>query len=154
MADEKFADRFWSKVDPTGDCWLWTAHIKPQGYGQFTVRNEQFYGAHAVSYALVHGPIPPGKVVCHRCDNPPCVNPDHLFLGTQADNAADMIAKGRAPRTRGIARANARLTDEAVQHIRSASRYHGLIRDLAAQFGVSTTTVRAVRNGRKWRHVA
>lgn len=154
LVEEKFADRFWSKVDPTGDCWLWTARTTPQGYGQFFVRRGQYYGAHAVSHTLVHGPIPPGGVICHRCDNPPCVNPDHLFLGSQSDNALDMFAKGRASRTHGTARLNARLDDDAVREIREAHPYHGLIRDLAARFGVSCTTVRKVRNGQKWRHVA
>jgi hypothetical protein len=152
--DEKFAARFWSKADRTGNCWEWTAYRKPGGYGQFTVRKGVFYNAHAVSYALTHGPIPPGMSICHRCDNPPCVNPDHLFLGTQYDNAIDMFAKGRATRSRGTDRANARLTDETVRQIRSAGLYWGLIRDLSEEYGVSTTTIRGIRTRKKWRHVA
>jgi hypothetical protein len=77
------------------------AHCKPNGYGQFTVSKGLFYGAHAVSYALAYGAIPPNMSICHHCDNPPCVNPDHLFMGTQSDNAFDMLAKGRANRSRG-----------------------------------------------------
>lgn len=154
IADKNFEARFWSKVDQTGECWEWTAHRQQRGYGQFVVRKGVFYGAHVVSYALTHGPIPPGMSICHRCDNPPCVRPDHLFLGTQSDNAYDMFAKGRATRTRGMERANARLTDGDVRVIRSAPRYWGLIRDLSAHYGVSTTTIRDIRNGQKWRHVA
>jgi hypothetical protein len=154
IADRRFIERFWSKVDRVNDCWVWTAYRKPEGYGQFTVRKGDFRGAHVVSYALANGPIRPGSVVCHRCDNPPCVNPDHLFLGTQVENTLDMVSKGRARHTRGTDRANARLNDDAVRHIRSVARYRGLIRDLAEEFGVSTTTIRAVREQRRWRHVA
>jgi hypothetical protein len=153
-ADEHFADRFWSKVDPTGECWEWTAYRNNHGYGQFTVTKGVFYAAHNVSYALTHGPIPAGLSTCHRCDNPPCVNPDHLFLGTQSDNARDMFAKGRAIRSHGVARANARLTDVAVRDIRTAAAYRGLIKNLAERYGVSTTTIRGIRMGKKWRHVA
>lgn len=152
-ATEEFADRFWSKVDPTGDCWLWTAYCKPQGYGQFTLRKGQFYGAHTISYALAKGPVLPGQVVCHHCDNPPCVNPDHLFLGTQQDNVRDMFKKGRAPRTHGTDRHNARLTESAVKEIKNAVERRGLQTELANFYGVSTTTIRKIRAGQKWSHI-
>lgn len=154
MASERFADRFWSKVDPTGHCWEWTAYRKKNGYGQFTLRTGLFVGAHTVSYALTHGPIPAGLSICHRCDNPPCVNPDHLFLGSQRDNTLDMFAKGRATRSRGIERSNARLNEDAVREIRNAPLRHGVVAELARQFGVSDTTIRKIRNGEKWGHVA
>ena len=154
LVNEHFTDRFWSKVDPTGDCWEWTAHRKANGYGQFTLRRGVFVGAHTVSYALLNGPIPPGMSICHRCDNPPCVNPDHLFIGTQADNGADMVAKGRGSSTQGIERSNARLNDEAVRLIRGAEPRHGLACSLAREYGVSDTTIRKIRSGQKWRHVA
>lgn len=153
IVNERFADRFWAKVDPTGECWEWMAHRNNHGYGQFTVQKGVFYTAHNVSYALTHGPIPAGMNICHRCDNPPCVNPDHLFIGTQSDNAHDMFAKGRAIRTRGTDRHNAVLTEDVVRAIRNAGRYRGLIKDLSSEYGVSTTTIRAVRTGKKWRHV-
>jgi hypothetical protein len=154
-ADAGFADRFWSKVNMLGDCWLWLAHTKPQGYGQFTLRKGKFVGAHTVSWSLTYSqPIPAGFVICHTCDNPPCVNPAHLFLGTQSDNAYDSVIKGRANRARGTAHPSARLTEADVRYIRAAPIYRGLIRDLAADFRVSTTTIRNIRSGNHWRHVA
>ena len=89
-------ERFWEKVDLSDKkgCWTWTAALDGKGYGQFP----SIYGrgAHRTGYALANGPIPPGIHVLHRCDNPPCVRPGHLFLGTPGDNMKDMVTKGRS----------------------------------------------------------
>lgn len=88
-----------SKVDKSGECWLWTGACDRHGYGKFQVgfggRAQKHYRAHRFGYEALVGPIPEGKVVCHSCDNPPCVNPAHLWLGTMKDNTQDMYRKGR-----------------------------------------------------------
>jgi hypothetical protein len=95
-------ERFWRHVDASGDCWVWTGARSIAGYGKMRLsRPRQLMDAHRVSWELHNGPIPDGFLVLHRCDNPPCVRPEHLFLGTHADNAADKIAKGRARYVRG-----------------------------------------------------
>ena len=90
--------RFWSKVNKSDDCWTWTASCNKWGYGQFRL-NGRCVLAHRAAYVFEHGPIPDGLFVMHLCDNPPCVNPAHLTLGTHTDNMADMKAKGRSPRS-------------------------------------------------------
>lgn len=88
-------ERFWSKVEKAEGCWLWTAYRDDDGYGSIRVGRKAEL-AHRVAWWLTNGPIPPGLHVLHRCDRPECVNPDHLFLGTQLDNVVDMYRKGRA----------------------------------------------------------
>lgn len=145
-------ERFWRAVDKGGDCWLWTKAVDRGGYGAIgagTNTDRRVLKAHRVSWELAHGPIPDGVFVCHRCDNPKCVNPAHLFLGSPSDNAADMATKGRA--NRGERRWIAKLTDDAVREIRRSSE-KGV--DLAKRYGVSPTQVTAVRRGYEWKHVA
>lgn len=87
-------DRFWSKVSKGEGCWLWDGHLQPKGYGNFTVGNKT-WKAHRFAWVLTFGAIADGLFVLHRCDNPTCVRPDHLFLGTNDDNMRDMVNKGR-----------------------------------------------------------
>lgn len=115
------ADRFWSKVEKTVDCWLWVSNVHHNGYGLIALsrngRKKQLWArAHRVAWELTHGLIPAGQEVCHRCDVPRCVNPAHLFLGTHVENMADSMAKGRltAWRTRGV-RLNGERTQQALK---------------------------------------
>ncbi len=150
------AERFWAKVDQSGDCWLWTAGRTSTGYGTFRVsvaprRTEQ---AHRFSWELTHGPVPTGLLVCHRCDNPPCVNPAHLFLGTHADNSADMDTKGRRVSMVGETNRWAKLTDGDVREIRRLLAEGSLSqRRIGERFGVTQGTVGNIKWGRSWRHI-
>jgi len=108
-------ERFWSRVDKSGDCWIWTGYRDRKTYGIVERRRDgrRETRAHRWAWILTHGPIPDGLFVLHRCDNPPCVRPDHLWLGTTDDNMADMAAKGRAHRVK---------TPEHIQAIADAQR--------------------------------
>jgi len=86
--------RFWDKVDKTGECWIWTASKYLNGYGQFRFDGKN-WGAHRMAWLLTNGEIPDGMLVCHTCDNPSCIRPAHLFIGTQKQNMRDCIDKGR-----------------------------------------------------------
>jgi hypothetical protein len=131
--------KFWSRVHKTAECWLWTGAPKSNGYGQFTVLSgESGYKKvfpHRFSYELHHGPIPKGMHVCHHCDVPACVNPAHLFLGTPADNLADMRAKGR--QEHGERHHWSKLTDAQVSGVRAAFSAGESKRDIAARYGVT-----------------
>lgn len=143
-------DRLLAKIaiDAETGCWNWTAGKFPDGYGQFVEINRS-RGAHRVSYELHCGAIPERMCVCHRCDNRACINPDHLFLGTNSENMADMTAKGR--QARGTSNARAKLTEADVLAIRSAS---GITQQkLAKQYGVGQILISRIRRGKLWAHL-
>jgi hypothetical protein len=150
------ATRFWSKVDKRGpaECWLWTGAVNADGYGVMRPEGQRSGGtirAHRVSVAL-DGRAPDGLCVLHSCDNPPCVNPAHLHLGTKAENTHDMLAKQRG--LIGERNGHAKLTSAQASEIRRRRRA-GERRDvLAAEFNVSGATVTRIANGEGWRHVS
>ena len=142
-------DRFWSKVDKSGDCWEWTGY-RVGGYGRLLVRGVNCR-APRIAWGLARSAIPPGLQVLHHCDNPPCVNPAHLFLGTHADNMADKSRKGRT--ARGSAHGMARLTEADVAQIRELALSDETLDAIASRFGVSSGNVSKVVLRRTWRHV-
>jgi hypothetical protein len=151
------AKRFWTHVDRTGECWLWTASLDGKGYGQFRVGGNRgrMMRAHRVAYLLVMRCIP-DLLACHRCDNRQCVRPSHLFFGTDLDNVRDMDAKGRrrTVTARGEAHANAKLTLEQVQAIKDAICGGETQRSIADRFGVSLSTVNHINTGRRWSYAS
>jgi hypothetical protein len=152
--------RFWEKVQKGGDddCWVWTgALVGVMGYGQTTVRNRLRRYAHRVAYELAHGPVPADLYVLHHCDNPRCVNPAHLFLGTILDNTRDMLAKGRGNKARGERQGHHKLAESEVrailQRIGGFRLPRGLSKIIAAEFGVGPDTIRLIARRRTWKHV-
>lgn len=143
-------ERFWEKVDKRGpdDCWEWQGNVLRGGYGKIEV-DKKTQTTHRFSYGLHHGPIPNGMCVCHSCDNPPCVNPDHLFLGTHQDNMTDKMKKGRHRAARGEDVASAKLTAREVSVIRAT---RGILPGyiVAETFGVSGGTISSIHSGRRW----
>lgn len=146
-------ERLMSKVTVTGEgCWEISGYRNPKGYGTFSFDGRQIL-AHRAAWMLRYGAIPDGMFVCHRCDNPPCVNPHHLFLGTAADNNADMDLKGRR-RSRtltGEDHGRAVLTQADVDLIRSSYAAGGHThQSLASRFGVSRSQIQRVVAGQSW----
>jgi plasmid maintenance system antidote protein VapI len=151
----RVTNRFWKYVNKTDGCWLWTGSRTTGGYGQFGVggRKGTPIGTHRVAWALANGAIPDGLCVCHRCDNPPCVRPDHLFLGTLADNFDDMRAKGR--NERGMAHHYAKHTDEQVIEVRRAYADGQVSQaELVRRFGIASTTIGNIVHRRTWTHLS
>ena len=151
------AERFWGKVDRKGpdECWPWTAASSTSGHGRFW-RDGKLVVASRVAWELAHGPIPAGLFVLHRCDNPLCMNPDHLFLGTQQDNVADMVQKGRLKpySACGENHHHAKFTDADVRSIRSDYRAGGVSqRELARRYNASQGAISDIVLGRRWAHV-
>jgi len=146
--------RFWRHVRKGDGCWEWTSSFFDKGYGQFkAVTGRPPVRAHRFSWELHNGPIPDGLKVLHRCDNPPCVRPEHLFIGTEGDNTADMIAKGRQGAHVGSAShafktSRRKLTDEDIAAIRL--RQGETARAIARDYGVSHTTIVRLLNGTSW----
>jgi hypothetical protein len=147
--------RFWLKVEKTTECWLWRAYRFPSGYGKFWADGTHDY-AHRFSFRLHYGAIPDGMYVLHTCDVRHCVHPEHLFVGTQADNIHDMDAKHRRGLSRphhirkGIEHHAARLTAEQVVAIRASA---DTAIQLASHYGVSARTIRKIRQRVRWAHI-
>lgn len=138
----------YSIPEPNSGCWLWTGRLSTNGYGRLQ-RHGKRLQAHRAAYEAARGPIPPGLLVCHRCDMRSCVNPDHLWLGTCADNLRDMSAKGRGGKSPvyGEANGNSRLTAGDVLKIYADRRPQRVI---AAEFGIDRSNVGQIKRGLIW----
>lgn len=158
------SDRFWGRVVKSDGCWEWGgASFGPGGYGAFWLGGRN-HPAHRVAWTFDVGPVPDGMFVCHHCDNPKCVRPDHLFLGTAADNNADMASKGRAARgqrhssvlhpetvPRCEMHGNAKLTTPSVRAIRGEYASGASLDLLARTYNVNRTTIHRAATHRSWR---
>jgi hypothetical protein len=134
-------------INEASGCWEWTSHKDRWGYGRFWALGK-VRSAHRASYELHCGPIPDGMHVLHRCDNPTCINPEHLFLGTNAENVADKVAKGR--QSRGSMN-GAKLTEADVIAIRASKEP---IREVAQSYSVGWRHIAKIRRGESWAHLS
>lgn len=156
-------DAFWKRVEKkSSGCWEWASYRDRKGYGSIKfVKGGKNVFAHRLSWQIHFGEIPEGLHVCHHCDNPPCVNPDHLFVGTAAENLADMRAKGRGSKPprghidhqRGESNKMAKLTAAQVREIRAIG---GRVpqSDLARRYGVGQQAIQKILLRQRWKHIA
>ena len=135
--------------EPNSGCWLWAAFIRPDGYGCIK-HSRKTIMAHRAAWIVYYGEIPNGMNVLHKCDVRCCVNPDHLWLGTDRDNVVDMEAKGRGVRIFGSRHVNSKLTEAQVSAIRDDCRAYTII---AGEYGISPQTVCKIKVRRTWRHI-
>lgn len=144
--EERLRSYGWTVTE--NGCWEWDGRVDKKGYGVLSLHAQRQVFAHRTAYGVWVGNLDPLLSVCHSCDNPPCINPKHLWQGTEADNKADMATKGRGN--------TARLTPETVKHLRAqykAPFVRGLVPKLAREYSVSASAIRAALNGRTWKNV-
>ena len=160
LTDSNVAN-FWRKVKKAGehDCWEWTAYKNDRGYGVMDFGSRRLglrrtYKAHRVSYFIHNGDFDENLNVCHHCDNPGCVNPNHLFLGTQKDNVRDMLSKNRQNPIKGSKNVWAKLTEaDAIEARQLYEKGNYSQRQLACKYGVSHKTIWLLIHRKKWTHV-
>jgi len=147
--------RFWSKVDTSGDCWTWTASLSTAGYGRFKIKSYSSEAAHRVAYALANHEHPKGMLVLHSCDNPKCVNPKHLRLGTAKDNMDDMFKRNRNKSSdqSGANNSNSKLTEIQVLAIKGMIAEGRKNTHIAPEFGVTHQLISKIRRGHIWHEV-
>ena len=146
--------RFWDKVDRTEDCWNWTGATNGVGYGRLGHRGK-LVSAHRFSYELVYGRIPDGMLICHHCDNPGCVRPSHLFLGTNSDNIRDAHAKGRItmPDRRGELSSSSKIVESDVHEIRRLNSLGVTQELLGKMWRITQQHVSNIVTKKNWAHV-
>lgn len=149
--------KFWKHVTPCGDdeCWVWQGRAYSNGYGAITVSSRGHLLAHRVSYELHKGPIPDKQMICHKCDNPPCVNPAHLFAGTALENMQDMERKGRRARVGSLGENHPRhkVSESDVLEIRALWMQGIPQTEIAKRFGIVKQQVNNIVHRISWKHV-
>lgn len=143
------SDKFWCRVEKTDSCWIWKGSCDQGGYGQFETREKYARHAHRFSYFLHYGEIPNGMCVCHSCDNPSCVNPTHLFLGTNLDNINDRQKKFR--QAMGLSQGLAKLKESDIKEIRNLANTTSR-RKIGKLFNVAMSTINAVVQRKTWKY--
>lgn len=145
--------RFWALADKPSwdDCWRWNGEKRRRGYGKFYFQSKAWV-ASRLAYILYHGRHP-SHLVCHRCDNPGCINPLHLFDGTTQDNAIDMVSKGRNVKVRGVSGKRSPLTEDSVREIKRLSATGINNAELGRRFGVHRSTIRVIVTGCYWKDI-
>ena len=146
--------RFWEKVDKSGDCWVWTGRLRPDGYARVGYKGGRCL-VHRLSWILHYGEIQDGMDVLHTCDNPPCVNPNHLFLGTHLENMQDRDSKGRGkiPRISGSRHWNSSLHEGDVRVIRDLHANGCMQKHICEFLGIASGVVSEIVNRKAWKHV-
>jgi DNA-binding CsgD family transcriptional regulator len=147
------AAEFWERAipEPNTGCFLWMGDTNPAGYGVARFGLKHRTPAHRRAYQLAVGAVPDGMDVCHRCDNPPCVNPAHLFLGPRVGNLAEMVRKGRS--ARGEKHRAAVMTADEVRQMRALAAGGEPVAEIAQRFNRNESTVRSAVRGKSWRHI-
>lgn len=157
---EGFRQKFFARLVPEKDCLVWVGTRYRSGHGSVGFLN-RLYRTHRVAWVLAYGTIPGGVMVCHRCDNPPCCKPEHLFLGSALDNARDAKTKGRMVvglrnpnRPRGEASGRAKLTTEQIRAIRAEKTAGASLGELSGKYGVSKANLSSIVRRQTWGHIA
>ena len=154
-------ERFWNKVIKTDDCWIWTAYRNENGYGCYKLSGKLIL-AHRAAFLFTFGHLPQTKNICHHCDNPPCVNPSHLFVGTQSDNVHDCFNKGRGvpPNLKdrekvytGSLNPNSKLSEDDVIFIRYLLSVKTKQKHIAEMFNVHIATIERIASKKSWTHI-
>ena len=146
-------ERFWDKVVKSDGCWIWVGTLRPDGYGVIGIgrREEGLTRAHVLSWTLVNGEVPAGMCLCHKCDTPPCVRPDHMFIGTKADNARDRDKKDRVQH--GVGHYAAKIGPKEVRAMRKLRESGMIYREIGEAFGLSRNGASHAIRGLTWKRV-
>lgn len=148
-------ERFWAKVNKSSpnECWEWQGARNTDGYGRYSV-SSKILSSHRIAYTLEYGSTPAEMLVCHKCDNPPCCNPNHLFLGTYMDNNSDCSLKGRyQSRPKGSGNYAAKLNERNIIDIRRVASEGLAQRKIASLYNVSPSLISRILSGEDWKHV-